>query len=337
MIGNYNLNDLPLTLPNFETSSLDDDYIKVCINDNPDCCQVIEFTPPSCLEENDCGITDLTATTGDCNGDNTYELTIDFNHQNVTNPSFDLYVRNDESIGYYSLDDLPLTLPNFETSGLDDDYIKVCINDNPDCCQVIEFTPPSCLEENECEITDLTATPGNCIGDNTYELTIDFNHQNATNQSFDLYVRNDESIGYYSLDDLPLTLPNFETSGLDDDYIKVCINDNPDCCQVIEFTPPNCLEENECEITDLTATPGNCNGDNTYELTIDFNHQNAGNSSFDLYVRNDEFVGNYNLNDLPLTLPNFELSGLQEDYIKVCINDNPDCCEVLEFLPPTCP
>ncbi|MFD2434274.1 hypothetical protein ACFSO9_12440 [Mesonia maritima] len=28
-----------------------------------------------------------------------------------------------------------------------------------------------------------------------------------------------------------------------------------------------------CEITNLTATPGDCNGDNTYELTIDFDHQ----------------------------------------------------------------
>ena len=39
---------------------------------------------------------------------------------------------------------------------------------------------------------------------------------------------------------LPLTIENFEMSGYENDYIEVCINDMVDCCQEIEWAPPQC-------------------------------------------------------------------------------------------------
>jgi len=34
---------------------------------------------------------------------------------------------------------------------------------------------------------------------------------------------------------------------------------------------------------------------------------------------------------LPLAANNFQMSDLGNDYIKICINDKPDCCVELEF------
>ena len=92
----------------------------------------------------------------------------------------------------------------------------------------------------------------------------------------------------------------------------------------------------ECVITDLIVDIGDCTGSSTYELTINFAYQNPGNEFFDVFVRNNEFIGFFALADLPVTIPEFELSGFEFDYVKVCINDNPDCCNEIEFLPPNC-
>ncbi|NQU51127.1 MAG: hypothetical protein HQ522_01165, partial [Bacteroidetes bacterium] len=119
------------------------------------------------------------------------------------------------------------------------DFIKVCINDNADCCKVSEFLAPDC-SVNECEIWGLSLTAGECITDSTYNLTINFNHQNTTNSWFEVFTRNNNNIGIFELSDLPLTITDFEKSGLEYDYIKIAINDNPDCIKANEIKPPGC-------------------------------------------------------------------------------------------------
>ena len=64
--------------------------------------------------------------------------------------------------------------------------------------------------------------------------------------------------------------------------------------------------------------------------------QPLGNDFFDVFVRNNEFIGFFPLAELPVTIEEFEMSGLDYDYVKVCINDNPDCCAEIEFMPPEC-
>ena len=55
-----------------------------------------------------------------------------------------LEMRDNQLLGYYLLSDLPLTIPDFEISGSENDYIRICINDNEDCCNEIEWDPPQC-------------------------------------------------------------------------------------------------------------------------------------------------------------------------------------------------
>ena len=293
----------------------------------------------SCKKDSEtltCDISELEVALGSCTSDSTYTLTIDFQYDNAINSQFDLYVRNNVLIGTYGLPDLPLSLTDFPMSGLIHDYIRVCIHEQEACCDVLEFLPPSC-EPGDCDITELNVTIGECIDAEHYELTIDFEYENAGNEHFDLYVRNGVHIGTYNLNQLPLTLPEFALSGLTHDFIKVCINDQVDCCAEIEFLAPDCTGSAECHVHDITVSIGECIDDFHYALTIDFQYENPGNTFFDLYVRNGVFIGYYSLEDLPITVPDFPLSGLTHDFVKVCINDNADCCTQLEFLGPICP
>lgn len=99
----------------------------------------------------------------------------------------------------------------------------------------------------------------------------------------------------------------------------------------------------KCIVSDLNTSIGECNDDGTYEVIIDFN-VNSNSDTFELFVRNDQLIDTYNINDLPLNIQNFEPSGFTNDFVKICIiqeNDdtenNDACCSQIEFARPDCP
>ncbi len=384
-VDSFRLSSLPQKIDNFQPSGQSFDFIKVCITDNSSCCQEIEFMPPVCEEMDtssvldtmgmdstgvmsNCVLSSLTIASGDCTSDSTYFLEINFQFEEPGSETYDVLLRNDELFGTYNLEELPLQLENFQPSGSDDDYVKVCITGNPACCKVIEFPSTSCLGsgagmdmdttdtgmgmdtgmdmdttmvEEVCEIRELIVEVGDCSSDSTYSIEINFGHTNASNESFDVFIREDELLESYSLADLPVRFDQFTPSGLAEDFIKICIRDNPDCCQEIEFMPPSCINDNTtmeevCEISNLMAEVGECTSDSTYVLEINFEIDNPGNESFDLFVRGDQLIDFFPITDLPIRLDSFAPSGLDFDFIKVCINDNPDCCQEIEFMPPDC-
>ncbi|MBT3873176.1 MAG: hypothetical protein HOF75_11165 [Flavobacteriaceae bacterium] len=97
----------------------------------------------------------------------------------------------------------------------------------------------------------------------------------------------------------------------------------------------DCDNSTACDISELEIEIGEIYNDDTYELTINFEYENTnGQEYFDLYVRNGVLLGYFQLAELPLTIEHFPLCGYEEDYIKVCINDNSDCCEEIEWLAP---
>ena len=203
----------------------------------------------NCENNTECTIYDLEVITGDCNSDNTYNMTINFQYEEIGGQEFfDLYARNDELIGYFPLSSLPLTIINFPSSGEDYDFVKVCINDNPDCCKEIEWLPPSCIGQgSNCEITSLDLVAGECNDDgSTYNLFLDFDFENTNGQEFfEIYFRDDVFYDYFQLSALPITINNFPSSGLENDFIKIVINDMPECSENIEWINP-CFSDTFC-------------------------------------------------------------------------------------------
>ncbi|MDA9803893.1 hypothetical protein N9B77_04120 [Flavobacteriaceae bacterium] len=203
----------------------------------------------NCENNTECTIHDLDVITGDCNSDNTYNMTINFQYEEIGEQDyFDLYARNDELIGYFPLSSLPLTIINFPSSGEDYDFVKVCINDNLDCCKEIEWLPPNCDGQvSNCVITSLDLVAGECNDDeSTYNLLLDFDFENINGQEFfEIYFRDDVFYDYFQLSALPININNFPSSGLENDFIKIVINDMPECSESIEWINP-CFSNTFC-------------------------------------------------------------------------------------------
>ncbi len=196
----------------------------------------------NCENNTECTIYDLEIITGECNDDNTYSMTINFQYEEIGEQEFfDLYARNDELIGYFPLSSLPLTIINFPSSGEEYDFVKVCINDNPDCCKEIEWLPPNCIGQgSNCEITAINIVAGECSdGGSNYNLLLDFNFENTNGQEFfEVYFRDNVFYDYFPLSALPLSIDNFPSSGLENDFMKIVINDMPECNEVVEWSNP---------------------------------------------------------------------------------------------------
>ncbi|MDQ3551066.1 MAG: hypothetical protein M3413_06035 [Bacteroidota bacterium] len=288
----------------------------------------------SFISNQECKISDLVIETGECTSTNTYHLTINFRHNQGNNQHFDVYIRNNIKIGTFKSSDLPIKIKDFKRSGNSHDFIKVVAHEIPGCFAVAEFKPPVC-EKHNCSISDLKTETGECTSDNTYNLYVNFKHNLPANTTFDLFTRNNHKIGSYKVQDLPIKINDFHKSGSSHDFIKVVINGYPDCYLVHEFKPPECKKK-ECSISNVVVHIGECTSDNTYNLHINFNHANAGNALFNVYIRDNKLVGTYKLSELPIKIKDFKLSGRDHDFIRVCINDNPDCCKIIEFKPPNC-
>ena len=337
-LGLFPLSALPLLIPNFPSNGTAADIIKICINDHPDCCKTIEFQGPDC--DASCEIFDLTVETGDCNLlDSTYSVTVDFQVQNPASNTFSLWA-NGQLFGTFNLTQLPLHIPDFPWDGTGpNDFIKVCITANSgvlSCCRTIEFPIPDCFDGGNCEIFDLTVTPDDCNpNDNSYPLTLDFEVNNPASALFEVWV-NGVYFGAHAITSLPLLIPNAPSNGNASDGIKVCIKGQPDCCQSLEFPGPDCGVVSDCEIFDVVLDPGDCNpATNTFPLHLNFQVVNPDNDFFEVWG-NGVYLGLFPLAGLPMIIPNFPANGGGFDVIKICINDNPDCCKSVDFQGPNC-
>ncbi|MCF8237877.1 MAG: hypothetical protein K9I85_06950, partial [Saprospiraceae bacterium] len=307
--GYYAYADLPITIPNFSKSGNNNDWLKVCDNDNPGCCRIKEFPTKDCANFNDCSITEVSVVKGDCTSEDSYTITIDFDYQNVGGDYFDLWfngVYNDQ----YLYSDLPLTIVDFPKSGNNNDWIKICDHEIENCCKVKEFDSKNCSNFNGCEIWDLIVEAHECDG-NMFLVDLDFNYENVGSNGFTVQG-NGNQYGTFNYNDLYITLGPLEGNCQTNYEFVVKDVDNPDCQAVFILGEVCCGED--CNIYDLEVEKGDCTSDSTYSLTINFQYQNVNGASFDLYA-NGTFFGYYQYAQLPLTIPNFPKSGGNNDWI----------------------
>lgn len=335
--GTYLYSQLPLTINNYpKIGTGPNDLVKVCDHEKPDCCKAKEFPSPACGTNNNCLINELVVTVGDCSSPTTYHITINFNHVN-TSGQFDVFLENGTKFGTYSYSQLPLTIDNYPKIGTGpNDIVQVCDHEYQDCCKVKEFASPNCGGNNDCVISELQVTVGDCTSPTTYTITINFNHVNSSS-SFDLFTENGVKFGTYLYSQLPLTINNYPKIGTGpNDLVKVCDHEFDDCCKASEFPSPNCGGNNNCVISELEVTVGDCTSPTTYTITINFNHTN-GSSSFDLFTENGVKFGTYLYSQLPLTINNYPKIGTgPNDVVKVCDHEFDDCCKAHEYPSPAC-
>ncbi len=329
LLGFFPLDELPVFIPNYPASGNEYDHLKVCINDNLDCCKEIEFMALDCTGD-DCKIYDVIAEAHPCDDDGNFLVDIDFEYQNVGNEGYRV-VGNGNNYGNFSYDDPFITIGPLEGDGTIYEFV-VIDNQDDNCMDYTTIGPIFC--GNDCQIVDLHTETSPCHDDNTFTLWVNFEAINPTHSHFDLFI-GDDFIGFYALADLPieLTLDGTPNSMVFD--LTVCINDNEDCCASTEFESPACDPIGDCEIVSLNVDPADCNDDGTYDLWVNFEVINPGNDLFELWA-GDHYLGFYPLNELPVMIENYPASGFDYDHLLVCINDNEECCKEIEFMAPNC-
>ncbi|MBK8427379.1 MAG: T9SS type A sorting domain-containing protein [Lewinellaceae bacterium] len=337
MYGTFTYNQLPLTLGPFtagNTPTMREFVVRDVIAEN--CLDDIVVNIPACSTSAACNIYDVVVTTGDCMpNSNQYSLTLDFEVTAPTNSLFEVWAGNTQYLGVFPISALPVQINNFPGSGNDNDIIRICINDNQNCCEYKEFPAPDC-NPTPCNIYDVVVTTGDCQpNSHNYSLTLDFEVTAPTNGSFEVWTYSNTYLGIFPISALPVQINNFPASGNANDAIKICINDNPNCCKYKEFPAPDC-GLNPCEISQLVVETGDCN-DATYQLTVNFDVVAPGIIDSFLVFANGNLFGKYGVNQLPLTIPNFPYNGGVNDVIKICIgNDQAECCRTKEFAVPDC-
>ena len=100
----------------------------------------------------------------------------------------------------------------------------------------------------------------------------------------------------------------------------------------------SCNGSTTCSITNLTATPGVCNGNatTTYPLTINFAYTNAPGTTFEVRNASNVLIGTYPLTSLPLTIPNYTDStpGTTVDFVAIKLGNN--CSQGIDYVGPNC-
>ncbi len=319
----FQFENLPLTIEGFPNTGNQFEFIQICENDNPDCCTEHEWDLGECFNDpEECSISEITIELIECDEEN-MSFVLDFNHMGTTNNFFHVFSR-DGFFDAFTFSDLPISISGFPNTGNMFEFIKVCQNENADCCAEHEWDLGECFEDpNECSISEITIDMIECNEENM-SFVLDFNHSGTTNDFFDVSSR-DGFFGFYAFDQLPITINDFPNTGNMFEFIKVCENDNQECCLEHEWDLGECFEDpNECSISEITIDMIECNEENM-SFVLDFNHSGTTNDFFDVSSR-DGFFGFYAFDQLPITINDFPNTGNMFEFIKVCENDNEECC-----------
>lgn len=293
----------------------------------PDCSISTVLDEPVCCEvSNDCVLSDLVFNDIDCNED---QMTFfyNFNYSGVTNDFYDLFI-GDDLISSPAFADLTnsnyIEIPSNDTGIY---QVTICENDNPACCVVSTFQGPIC-ETADCQINGFFIEAQDCNDTGVFYIDLEFTIDNPVSSSFSVFG-DGNNYGSFEYGESFYTVGPFEGDCQSIYELIVVDNDSQDCTSNYLFLGPICCTIEECEITDLQVTPIECDDSGDYWVTIDFNHLGASNDFFNVII-NNEIVSFHALADLPIDLL-YPASGNDNDVLMVCINDNPDCCSILEF------
>ncbi|HND89915.1 MAG TPA: hypothetical protein PK971_16400, partial [Saprospiraceae bacterium] len=305
------------------------------------CSAFTTLTLPACSPAATCEIYDASATAGACLPSGGFPLQINFKVQNPGNELFEVWAENGSYLGIFPLAALPLKLPNYPSNGSPSGKVKVCINDRPDCCKVIEFQAPLCAPQCGWQVEVDT---GKCTSDSTYAILV---HLAAPapappTDSFQIFG-NGRLLGTYAWNQLPINIPNFPSAGGAFDIIRVCaVKDSSNtggavCCVEQEFLAPKCVGYPDCAISRIQLKTDSCTSDSTFRLTLNFMVADTMQvDSFSVFA-DGKFLGKYALSQLPLTLTDYPwVKGTIYSNVRVCTGDLPGCCRERKFAVPPC-
>lgn len=255
-----------------------------------------------------CTISDVEVTYTDCNNNDTFYATLNFEHHN-TSASFKI-IGNGKDYGIFHYSDLPVKIgPLIADCKTNYEFVAIDLENN-DCKGFINGGIQCCEKDCHLKITDLEV--GNCENGH-YNASFNLTAYNGED-GIDIYHNGK----YLKTEKDPKSRINVKgiiASKTDNyDYLVVCAHDNTSCCDTIAIANP-CI----CNIYNLKSQIIDCNeGDSTFSIRINFDHMMTS-DSFKLGGNNTNY-GHFAYNDLPVTIKGLKFSD-SIDYEFVVFDD----------------
>ena len=327
-IGQYQVTPNNIVIAQFPDYGTDVTVLTVCAVGQPDCCDTYTFDTQDCSLFGQCNIWDLVSETGDCTSDSTYVLHINFNSQNLSVDSV-VVTGNGNYIGQYPVTTENITIQHFPLYETDTTVITVCAVGENDCCDEFEYVTPNCDNGGPCHIYDLVATIGDCQTDSTYALFIQYVADNLPSDSVTINA-NEQLVGTFVNNQAGFWIDNFPVIDANHTVVWVCATGASDCCDFYEFETPNCEGGGTCQLFDLVADPGDCNGDSTYTLFINYATLNLQSDSI-VVTTSEGYSAHFAHNADGFTIANFPAYNTSHTTITVCALGSEECCDSFTF------
>lgn len=262
---------------------------------------VVMFLLTSVLSFGQCNIAGLTVTPTECNNNGKFFVTINFDHVGTSN-KFKV-LGNGVNYGTFEYANLPITLGPIN-GDCTTNYEFVVRDNEIESCNAFKNLGTKCCTD-ECNINFINVEAGNCDG-MLYQLSFDLEHTAGIGDGFDLFT-NGQFFGYYLYDDLPLNIPNFPSSTVEQyNQIVVCANDNTSCCDTISLLNP-CI----CNIYRVQGQVIDCNEETgTFSIKLNFRY-NLTADSFQVGGNSTNY-GTFAYNELPIIITGLSFSDVTQ-------------------------
>jgi len=278
-----------------------------------------------------CEIGEIEATPTPCDSMGFFNLVMNFEYTNVGTDGFTVE-GNGMIYGTYEYTDLPIIIYDLEGDGIT--FYEFVVRDaqTPDCNNFIEFGTFDC-DGGDCLIWNVDVFPQPCDGGFFY-VQLGFWYENTGDQGFRVQG-NGNNYGNFEYDDLPITIGPLEGDGITEYEFVVIDNEIEDCSDWSAIDPVECPGTGDCDIWDLVIDDHPCDS-GMFNVYLDFEYENVGDSGFALYVNYDLF-GYYFYEELPLeNIGPFLGDGSTVYHFLVVDQTFENCAEDLNFGPIEC-
>lgn len=302
------------------------DRWEVCLGNLPDCCRIVEISLQGCPPEPcDLGPLQMEAT---CQNDGSYNISLDFEYTNPTQSWFDLYL-NGESYGFYSLNQLPLTLTGVEFPANTESVVfRACINDNADCCTQETLHLPDCGGGGVCGFQELVVEPYACDGG---QFRVDVAFDNPSPGALGFYIFADGAInGPFAYGQPFYTVGPLNGTNTSHNLLLLDIA-NPACYRAYSFDY-TCTDD--CAILQVAAEVLPCEEEGEFFLQLDIEAVNTGESF--LVVGTGQTYGPFNYNNIPDQIGPFQGEWPSTYDIAIIDLQHPNCVNFAVVTAPNC-
>jgi hypothetical protein len=294
----------------------------VVYDNSVDQCHDFTYIEPICCEE-PCEIWELGMDGMECVTGETVSFWLNFNVANPGNGLFHVF-SGETYVGIYEIGSLPVFIESFPFNG-ETSLLRVCINDQEDCCAVLEFENPYC-ENEDCSITELVVDGIECTSEETIQFYLNFNVTNPGNDLFEIWAGG-QYFANYPINELPILIENFPLIG-EHPYMRICINDQENCCKEYSFNDINCNDIG-CEMSAIDPTIFYITTDSFY-VQLDFEYSNPASNHFTVQGNGINY-GTFDYDDVPIILGPYACQD--SIFLEYVVRDieNGDCQTVLEL------